>query len=91
MKLIVAAILLGSFLTGPASAQDGKSPPRVLFPNVKVFDGTSDRLLDKASVLVEGNMIRVVSDDPTQDIRLLMDSANLVLIMKDSKIYNNEL
>ncbi len=35
--------------------------------------------------------IILVDGDPTQDIRLLMDSANVVLIMKDGKIYKNEL
>jgi imidazolonepropionase-like amidohydrolase len=35
--------------------------------------------------------ILLIDGDPTQDIRLLMDSANLVLIMKDGKIYKNEL
>ncbi len=35
--------------------------------------------------------ILLIDGDPTQDIRLLMDSANVVLIMKDGKIYKNEL
>jgi hypothetical protein len=39
-------------------------------------------------VLVKGNLI---DDDPTQEIRLLMDSANIDLIIEDGKIYKNEL
>ena len=35
--------------------------------------------------------ILLIDGDPTQDIRLLMDSANVVLIMKDGKIYKNAL
>ena len=35
--------------------------------------------------------ILLIDVDPTQDIRLLMDSANVVLIMKDGKIYKNAL
>ena len=35
--------------------------------------------------------ILLIDGDPTQDIRLLMDSANIDLIMKDGKIYKNEL
>ena len=33
----------------------------------------------------------LIDGDPTKDIRLLMDSANIDLIMKDGKIYKNEL
>lgn len=35
--------------------------------------------------------ILLIDGDPTQDIRLLMDSANVVLIMKDGKLYKNAL
>ena len=35
--------------------------------------------------------ILLIDGDPTQDIRLLMDSANVVLIMKDGKFYKNEM
>jgi len=42
------------------------------------------RIFNRTDILpIDGN--------PTQDIRLLMDSANVVLIMKDGKIYKNEL
>jgi imidazolonepropionase-like amidohydrolase len=35
--------------------------------------------------------ILLIDGDPTQDIRLLMDSDNIDLIMKDGRIYKNEL
>ncbi len=35
--------------------------------------------------------ILLIDGDPTEDIRLLMDSANIDLIMKDGKIYKNTL
>ena len=35
--------------------------------------------------------ILLVEKDPTKDIKVLMDSDNLALIMKDGKIYKNEL
>jgi imidazolonepropionase-like amidohydrolase len=35
--------------------------------------------------------ILLIDGDPTQDIRLLMDSANIDLIMKDGRIYKKEL
>jgi imidazolonepropionase-like amidohydrolase len=34
-----------------------------LFTNVQVFDGTSDKLI-KADVLVEGNLIKQISEEP---------------------------
>jgi hypothetical protein len=46
----------------PALAQEGA--PQTLFTNVNVFDGTSDALIAGGNVLVEGNMIAVVSADP---------------------------
>ena len=42
-----------------ASAQD-----RVFITNVHVFDGVSDRRIENANVLVEGNLIAKVSTDP---------------------------
>jgi imidazolonepropionase-like amidohydrolase len=33
--------------------------------------------------------ILLIEKDPTQDIKVLMDSDNLALIMKDGKIYKN--
>ena len=35
--------------------------------------------------------VNVIDGDPTEDIRLLMDPANIDLIMKDGKIYKNTL
>ena len=35
--------------------------------------------------------ILLIDGDPTRDIRLLMDSANIILIMKDGEIYKNAL
>ena len=35
--------------------------------------------------------ILLIDGDPTQDIRLLMDSDNIDLIMKDGVIYKDEL
>jgi len=35
--------------------------------------------------------ILLIDGDPTQDIRLFMDSDNIDLIMKDGRIYKNEL
>jgi hypothetical protein len=36
----------------------------LLFRNARIFDGKSDKCPDGMSVLVEGNLIREVSDRP---------------------------
>jgi imidazolonepropionase-like amidohydrolase len=45
----------------------------------------------KLGVIEEGALadLLLVSGDPLQDINLIADPANLVLIMKDGKIYKN--
>lgn len=40
-----------------------ETPPQTLFVNVHVFDGVSEKRLENASVLVEGNLIKKVSRD----------------------------
>jgi len=49
--------------TAQVFAADAKSVPkaRVLFPNVNVFDGKNEKLINKAHVLVEGNLVKQVS------------------------------
>lgn len=51
-----------------ASAQTPAAPPHpapaVLFENVRVFDGRSDRLSEPANVLIVGNVIQAVSTAP---------------------------
>ncbi len=54
--LIAASLLLAS--TG-LLAQD-EAPAQILFENVRVFDGTSEKLTAKTNVLVEGNLIKAV-------------------------------
>ena len=51
-----------------------------------------EEFLDRSpqqAVEVEGFLL--IDGDPTQDIRLLMDSDNIDLIMKDGVIYKDEL
>ncbi len=44
----------------PTFAED-KAPTQVLVTNVRVFDGTSDKLTGKTNVLVENNLIKEIS------------------------------
>ena len=54
----------GLLLSGaaPAAAADTKPPAVVVFKNVKVFDGKSDRLTGSTTVLVSGNKIEKVGN-----------------------------
>jgi len=48
-----------------AHAQDDAPASRILFENVRVFDGISDTLTESTNVLVEDNLVSVVSPDAT--------------------------
>lgn len=52
-----------------------KVKPITLFTNVQVFDGKSDKLI-KADVLVEGNLIKQISNEPL----MLMQTDNVTII-----------
>jgi len=58
---IVVAAIHWPFLIWQAYAQ----PPEksvVLFRDVRIFEGTSDRLVERMDVLVEGNKITKISE-----------------------------
>ena len=62
MKPAIGALALFAALafSASASAQEEKPKPQVLFTNVNVFDGKSDKLAEGMSVLVEGNLIKKI-------------------------------
>ena len=60
MQSLLAALAMA--VVSPALAQ--QSAPRTLFTNVNVFDGVNEKLIENASVLVEGSLIKSVSTDP---------------------------
>ena len=55
--LIASGALLGP---APAISAEEKPPVQVLFTNVNVFDGKSDKLALGMSVLIEGNLIKQI-------------------------------
>ena len=59
LRLITTLVVM-TFIAFPALAQD-KAPTQVLVTNVRVFDGTSDKLTGKTNVLVENNLIKEIS------------------------------
>jgi len=59
-------VVLGAWLwPSPAAFAADKAPAaKTLFTNVNVFDGKNEKLINKANVLVEGNLIKQVSTKP---------------------------
>ncbi len=55
------AVLL---VPGTPSRLHAQAPAQVLFENVRIWDGTSDRLSPVSWVLVEGNLIKRISSAP---------------------------
>ncbi|MCB1499880.1 MAG: amidohydrolase family protein [Bauldia sp.] len=53
--------LIGLAFAAPAFAQD---VPQTLFTNVSVFDGMNEARIENANVLVEGNLIKTISQAP---------------------------
>jgi imidazolonepropionase-like amidohydrolase len=58
--ITVIIALAGFLLVGTAMAAEKKDPVQILFTNVNIFDGFSDKLQKNMSVLVEGNYIKEV-------------------------------
>jgi imidazolonepropionase-like amidohydrolase len=68
-RSVLSVALLGSIALWPALAGAQTPPPAtppaaVLFENVRVFDGTSERLSPPRNVLVVGNKIQTIADAP---------------------------
>ena len=60
-NLTIAGLL--AILALPAFAQGSDTANQILFQNVRVFDGVSDKLSRSTNVLVEDNMIKSISPD----------------------------
>ena len=60
---LVASALLSMALAVPAMAQAESPDGPILFTNVNVFDGVSDKLIKNANVVVTGNKITAVSTE----------------------------
>jgi len=65
-KLLATSLVLGCVAAQIAEAQDSQ-PAGVLFENVRVFNGTGDRLSGPSNVLVVGNVIKSISAAPIAD------------------------
>jgi len=58
---VLAAILILAASTTPAADAQAPQPAGVIFENVRIFNGTSDRLSAPSNVLVVGNVIKTIS------------------------------
>ncbi|HMB60093.1 MAG TPA: amidohydrolase family protein [Xanthomonadales bacterium] len=66
-RIFTAALLSLTIAASQAALAQADLPTGVVFENVRVFDGTSDRLSAPTNVLVVGNAIKVISSDPIAD------------------------
>jgi imidazolonepropionase-like amidohydrolase len=64
---MVATLLPLASAQGPAGAGLDPSSTAIVFENVRVFDGMSDRLSGPSHVLVVGNAIKTISSSPIAD------------------------
>ncbi|MGR8920201.1 MAG: amidohydrolase family protein [Gammaproteobacteria bacterium] len=75
MRLVAAVALVGTsatigfgaaFAASPAAGatKADEAPRQVLFTNVNIFNGTDGDLIKNGSVLVEGNLIKIVAARP---------------------------
>jgi hypothetical protein len=60
---LVALLFAGCAITSLALAQ-AQQPTGVLFENVRILDGTADRLSAPSNLLVVGQLITAISADP---------------------------
>jgi imidazolonepropionase-like amidohydrolase len=63
---MAALLFLGGAAPQAAQAQ-APQPTGVVFENVRIFDGTTDRLSAPTNVLVVGNAIKAISSAPIAD------------------------
>ncbi|MDH3908490.1 MAG: amidohydrolase family protein, partial [Gammaproteobacteria bacterium] len=75
MRAIVVASFSAFFLAASAmsaQAADDEKPAVTVFKNVKVFNGSDDKLID-ADVLIEGNLIKQVGKNLSADGATVID------------------
>src|SRR5215470_7649618 len=61
---IAVSTINATWAQSPSPAIAGNTGPVTLFSNVRIFDGKSDKLSAPSNVLVRGNVIEKISDEP---------------------------
>ena len=64
---LLSALLILLCATVEATHSQSNQPAAVIFENVRIFNGTSDRLSAPSNVLVVGNVIKTISTAPIAD------------------------
>ncbi|MBO9453040.1 amidohydrolase family protein [Tropicibacter sp. R16_0] len=64
VKTALASVALAASVVMSSAAFAQQEETRILFTNVEVFDGRNPELIKNANVLVVGNLIAEVSDEP---------------------------
>jgi hypothetical protein len=83
LKITSIAILIATGAS-PVYAAESKAPTHILIKNVHIWDGSSDVVTKKISVLVEG--------DPLDDVAVLTAyHTNIKIVIKDGKIFKHTL
>jgi imidazolonepropionase-like amidohydrolase len=66
-RILIGVALVTAGTLAPAALAQGPTPAGVVFENVRIFDGISDRLSGPSHVLVIGNVIKTISSTPIPD------------------------
>ena len=87
-RVIATAIAVIALLATPVMAQTASTdpPPKILIKNVSIFNGTAETLITGKDVVL------IYSKNPLKDIAIVGDyENNLKVVVKDGKVYKNEL
>jgi imidazolonepropionase-like amidohydrolase len=66
-RILIGLALVAAIALVPVESAQGPPSTGVVFENVRIFDGTSDRLSGPSHVLVIGNVIKTISSSPFAD------------------------
>lgn len=66
-KTLLSAVLVFGYLAAPAALAQDQASTGVLFENVRIFNGSSDRLSELTNVLTVGGVIRTIASTPIAD------------------------
>src|SRR5215510_4880439 len=66
-RILISVVVVTAVAMVAIALAQGPTPPAVVFENVRIFDGKSDRLSGPSHVLVTGNVIKAISSTPIAD------------------------
>jgi len=67
LRSLISVVVVSAGALAPIAVAQGPTPSGVVFENVRIFDGHSDRLSAPSNVLVVGNVIKTISSAPIAD------------------------